>query len=138
MDHSIVQELLKEARAARERAYAPYSNFRVGAALWAGGRSFVGANVENASYGLTCCAERAAAFAAASAGERRFEVLVVVTAGPEPCPPCGACLQVLAELGKDLVVVLAGPREIHGTYRLDELLPRAFTWCGPGEGKAAQ
>ncbi|HAI21696.1 MAG TPA: cytidine deaminase [Clostridiales bacterium UBA8153] len=122
-----LEELVKLARLARERAYAPYSQFRVGAALLAGGQAFSGANVENASYGLTVCAERTAAMAAVSAGLRQFEVLVVVTGGTEPSPPCGACLQVLAEFGQGMTVVLAGPHGVHGSYRLEQLLPYAFT-----------
>ena len=131
-----LQELVELARLARERAYAPYSRFCVGAALLAGGRTFTGANVENASYGLTVCAERVAACAAVSAGLRRFELLVVVTGGSEPSPPCGACLQVLSEFGKGMTVVLAGPSEIHGSYRLEQLLPYAFAWPSPERGPA--
>lgn len=126
-----LEALVELARQARERAYAPYSRFRVGAALVAGGRTFTGANVENSSYGLTVCAERVAACTAVSAGLRSFELLVVVTGGNEPSPPCGACLQVLSEFGQGMTVVLAGPREIHGSYRLEQLLPYAFAWPSP-------
>lgn len=93
------------ARAAREAAYAPYSQYRVGAALLAeDGRVFSGANVENASYGLCQCAERSAIGAAIVAGARRFRAICIVTGGTEPATPCGMCRQVLAEFPPSFVV----------------------------------
>lgn len=114
------------AEAARAQAYCPYSRFAVGAALEADdGRVFTGCNVENASYGLTMCAERAAVLAAVSAGARRFRRLVVVADGTSPVSPCGACRQVLAEFGRDVIIDTYGSG---GTrqWRLAQLLPEAF------------
>ena len=120
--------LVAAARAARRKAYAPYSRFRVGAAVRAGRAVFRGVNVENASYGLTVCAERVAVGAAVAAGARRIDAVAVASGTREPTPPCGACLQVLAEFGgPDLPVVLAGAggRTIETT--LGELMPHAFS-----------
>lgn len=123
----VPRRLETAARAARRRAYAPYSSFRVGAAVLAGGRTFSGANVENASYGLTICAERSAAVAAASAGARRVDAVAVASGTAEPTPPCGMCLQTLAEFaGPSLPVVLLGARGGRLETTLGELLPRAF------------
>jgi cytidine deaminase len=120
-------ELARAARAARRRAYAPYSGFRVGAAVSAGGEVFSGANVENASYGLTLCAERVAVGAAAAAGARRIDAVAVASGTDEPTPPCGMCLQTLAEFGgPDLPVRLVGARGATVDTTLGELLPRAF------------
>lgn len=120
------QTLIAAAREATARAYAPYSNFPVGAALLAAdGRLFVGVNVENASYGLTICAERSALAAAVSAGVRDFRALAVVA--EEAVPPCGACRQVLAEFAPDLpiyLVALAGDDYI--ATDLGTLFPEAF------------
>ena len=120
--------LLRRARAARRRAYAPYSRFRVGAALLAGdGTVTTGTNIENSSYGLTICAERVALQTAVAAGQRRFRGLAVVAAGPRLVTPCGACRQVLAEFAPDLEVILARPRGAGERRRLSELLPEAFS-----------
>jgi cytidine deaminase len=119
--------LVAAARAARRNAYAPYSRFRVGAAVHAGRAVFRGANVENASYGLTVCAERVAVGAAVAAGARRLDAVAIASGTREPTPPCGACLQVLAEFGgPDLTVVLAGSGGRVVETKLGELMPRAF------------
>jgi len=119
-------ELVALAREARDKAYAPYSGFAVGAALRAkSGRIYSGCNVENASYGLTVCAERVAIFKAVSAGERKFEALAVVT---EPqASPCGACRQVLAEFGLDIQVIIADLGKGRKVYTVGDLLPLAYT-----------
>lgn len=115
------------ARTARAAAYAPYSGYAVGAAVATDdGRRFGGANVENASYGATVCAERVAVWSAVAAGARRLAAVAVVTEGGGA--PCGLCRQVLAEFGPaDLVVALAAPEGPWETTTLGELLPRAFT-----------
>ena len=120
------KELMKIARKARQNAYAPYSHFAVGAALLTkSGRVYTGCNIENASYGLTCCAERNAIFAAVGAGERRFKMLAVAADSPEPVAPCGACRQVIAEFGIPLVV-MGNLKEATKTMTAEELLPYGF------------
>jgi cytidine deaminase len=118
--------LIAAAREARERAYAPYSRFLVGAAVLAGGRIYRGANVENASYGLTICAERAAVFAAVNAGQRRIDAVAVYTDTPSPTPPCGACRQVLNEFGPQMTVLSATLAGAVTRARLSDLLPDSF------------
>jgi cytidine deaminase len=123
----VTDPLVTAARAAQQQAYAPYSHFHVGAALESeDGRVFAGCNVENASYGLTICAERAAVCAAVSAGARRFRRAVVVSDSEPPAAPCGACRQVLAEFGRDLRIDGIGPK---GTlsWTIEGLLPAAFS-----------
>jgi cytidine deaminase len=123
-----IPALVRAARAARRRAHAPYSRFKVGAAVLAGGAVHAGANVENASYGLTLCAERVAVGAAVTAGARRLEAVAVASGTAEPTPPCGACLQTFAELaGPSLPVVLVGARGGKVETTLGALLPRAFS-----------
>ena len=118
--------LVTAARAAQARAYAPYSNFRVGAAIESeSGEVYVGCNVENASYGLTICAERAAVCAAVAAGARRFRRAVVVSDADPPAAPCGACRQVLSEFGRDFRIDAVGPRGT-ASWTMAELLPAAF------------
>lgn len=122
----MTDSLISAARSVQARAYAPYSNFRVGAALEGfDGAVFLGCNVENASYGLTICAERAAVCAAVSAGVTRFRRAVVVSDVDPPAAPCGACRQVLAEFGLDLPIDGVGPQRTV-RWRLSDLLPDAF------------
>jgi cytidine deaminase len=120
-------DLLEAARAVRLRALAPFSHFLVGAALeTVDGQVITGCNVENATYGLTVCAERVAMFKAISEGHRRFTRIAVVADTAEPTPPCGACRQILWELGGDLEVILGNLREEKGRYRMKDLLPLPF------------
>jgi cytidine deaminase len=125
-------DLVKMARQARERAYAPYSNFAVGAALLGrSGRVYTGCNIENASYPLTTCAEHTAVVKAVSEGERDFEAIAVVTG--TGAMPCGACRQVLREFGGvdgDLRVIVADTEGATRTFTIAELLPEGFT---PGQ-----
>jgi cytidine deaminase len=119
--------LLDAARAARLNALAPFSGFQVGAALETeDGRVITGCNVENATYGLTVCAERVAMFKAISEGHRRFVRVAVVADTETPTPPCGACRQILWELGGDLEVVLGNLTAEKGRYRMRDLLPLPF------------
>jgi cytidine deaminase len=119
--------LIDAARRARENAHAAFSGFKVGAALeTADGAIITGSNVENASYGLTMCAERVAMFKALSEGHRGFVRIAIVANTESPTPPCGACRQILWEFGGDLEIVLANLSEQKGTYRLRDLLPLPF------------
>lgn len=118
--------LEKTARKVRERAYAPYSNFQVGAALEStSGKVFTGCNVENISYGLTICAERNAVFAAVAAGVRSFRRIVVVADSKEPVTPCGACRQVLSEFAENMEIVSINLQSQKYRAKLSELLPRS-------------
>lgn len=123
-------KMKRAARAAAEKAYAPYSGFRVGAAIWTDRGLFTGANVENASYGLTNCAERTAIFAAAAAGARKLKCVVVYTPTKGATAPCGACRQVIFEFGPEARVVscCASAEAIDTT--ITALLPGAF---GPAD-----
>ncbi|SIN74606.1 cytidine deaminase [Acetomicrobium flavidum] len=123
------QELFALAKEARESAYAPYSDFKVGAALLGeSGTIYLGCNVENASFGLTVCAERIALFKAVSEGERVFKAIAIY-AGSKSVPPCGACLQVMAEFG-DLDILLFDSKGSYVKWRISELLPQAFRLNG--------
>ena len=127
MNASDARALVAAARRARRNARAAYSNFKVGAALETrDGVIITGCNVENATYGLTICAERVAMFKALSEGHRRFARIVVVADTPAPTPPCGACRQILWEFGGNLEVILANLRRETGRYRLSDLLPLPF------------
>ncbi len=120
------ESLLALAAEARTRAYAPYSGFRVGAALLAeSGEVYTGSNVENASFGLTTCAERSAVFQAVHAGERRFYVVAISTDGPEPVAPCGACRQVLGEFSPE-IRVLSEAGGHRSEWKMKDLLPEPF------------
>ncbi len=122
-----MKDLVKQARAAMQHAWAPYSNFRVGAAIEAAdGSVYVGCNVESASYGLTICAERMALGAAVVGGARKLTRIVVTTEVDPPAAPCGACRQLLAEFGLDLDVMAVGPAT-EKRWTLAALLPDAFT-----------
>ena len=119
--------LIKAARRARRRAQARFSGFRVGAALeTADGTIITGCNIENATYGLTMCAERVAMFKALSEGYTKFRRVAVVADTDAPTPPCGSCRQILWEFGGDLDVLLANLKRQTGTYRLADLLPLPF------------
>ncbi|MBA3584530.1 MAG: cytidine deaminase [Gemmatimonadetes bacterium] len=123
-----MSSLEERARSARERAYAPYSGFLVGAALETDdGRVFDGCNVENAAYSVTCCAERVALFTAVAAGARRFRRLVV-SAGDRTPFPCGACRQALAEFAPALPITVVTVEGDRHELELGELLPRPFTF----------
>ena len=131
------QKAFRKALKAREAAHAPYSKFKVGAALVAnGGEVYTGCNVENASYGGTVCAERVAIFKAVSQGSKRFTDVVVVTNAPVPAFPCALCLQVMAEfLNPRTRVWVANTKEIVSMHRFEELLPHPF---GPRQLKGAR
>jgi cytidine deaminase len=119
--------LFDAAKQARENAHAPYSNFRVGAALRStSGRIFSGCNVENASYGLTMCAERVAIFKAISEGERGFSALAVVTDADALTPPCGACRQLIWEFCGDIPVTIANLKGQTDAVQMKDLFPRPF------------
>ena len=121
------RELIAAARRVRRYARAPYSGFKVGAALETHeGLIVTGCNIENASYGLTMCAERVAIFKALSEGHRRFRRIAIVAAASVLTPPCGACRQVLWEYAGDLEVLLVSHRGAPGRHRLAELLPLPF------------
>jgi len=121
------KKLIRKAKEARRKAYAPYSKFKVGAAiLTQKGKIFAGANVECASYGLTVCAERIALYQAVISGERKFKQIAVVTDSKEPSTPCGVCRQVLSEFGENLEVICANLKGKVRRYELKELIPYSF------------
>lgn len=120
-----IEELISRALAARERAYAPYSGFAVGAALLASsGKIYEGCNIENVSHGLAICAERVALFRAVADGEREFVALAVASEGG--AMPCGACRQVLAEFAEELAIIVADTEKTWRIFTLEELLPERF------------
>ena len=122
-----VEDLIQAAWKARENALATYSHFKVGAALeTADGKIYTGCNIENATYGLTVCAERVALWKAISEGERKFQRVAVVTATDRPGTPCGPCRQLMWEFCGDLEVILANPQGFRETHRLSSLYPRPF------------
>jgi len=130
IDESLLEELVAAARRARASAYAPYSDYRVGAALATDdGRVFSGCNVENASYGATVCAERNAMGAMVVAGASKPVACAIVTGGSKPGTPCGICRQVLAEFAKDMHIVLVAETpngDVRRDTTLSELLPDVF------------
>ena len=122
-----IENLIEIAKQARENAFAAFSNFKVGAAVeTASGKIYAGCNVENASYGLTVCAERVAIWKAISEGEREFKQIVVVADTDELTPPCGACRQILWEFCGDVPITLANLKGTSETVKMRDLLPRAF------------
>ncbi len=134
------KELINLALEARKNSYSPYSGFRVGAALLADdGRVFCGTNVENASYSLTCCAERTALFSAVASGSKRFTAIAIVCGKDDTpsdfCPPCGACRQALSEFSPNgaLKIVLFNGNE-EKEFPLSDLLPHSFSLDGSGGG----
>lgn len=122
-----MKDIIEKAKAAREMAHAPYSKFKVGAALEAkDGKVYTGCNVENASYGVTCCAERTALVKAVSSGATEFKRIAIVADTREPCPPCGICRQALYEFAPKLQVIMANIAGRTETASLEELLPHPF------------
>lgn len=120
-------DIVQAARAARERAIAPFSEFKVGAAVeTTDGRFITGCNIENSTYGLTICAERLAIFKAVSEGHRSFKRIAVAADTAQPTTPCGACRQILWELAGNLEVILADATEIKSRHQLKDLLPHPF------------
>jgi cytidine deaminase len=127
LPEAVRHQLIDRARQAREAAYAPYSNFKVGAAvLSATGKIFGGGNIENASLGATICAERVAIFTAVAGGCRDLTALAVIADTADPVPPCGLCRQVLAEFNPDCQVIMANMAGQWRLVNLQELLPLAF------------
>ena len=122
----VIGDLVAAARKARRRAYAPYSNFHVGAAILADGRIYTGVNVESASYPLSVCAERNAVAAAVMAGKTHIDAVAVVADDADPTPPCGGCRQVLHEFGPGMLVVAEADNGRRAEWVLSALLPAAF------------
>ena len=121
------KELIEAAREVRDRAYAPYSNFKVGAAVRTkSGKIYTGCNVESASYGLTVCAERVAVWKAVSEGEKEFTNVAVVADTEELTPPCGVCRQIIWEFGGDIPITFSNLNGKVETVKMSKLLPRAF------------
>lgn len=126
---NVYRELYKVAAEVRRNAYAPYSKFKVGAALLSeNGKIYTGVNIENASYGATICAERSAISKAITDGERSFEA-IAIAGGEEPAFPCGICRQVLAEFNPDITIIVGNGVELK-SYSLEELIPHSFNLKG--------
>lgn len=121
-----ISELIEEAKRVSQLAYAPYSRFQVGAVVVGGGKSYSACNVENASYGLSCCAERNAIFKMVSAGETNLECVVIYTPTSQPTTPCGACRQVINEFGPTARIVSACQGEAMLDSTIAQLFPHAF------------
>jgi cytidine deaminase len=119
------KDMMREARRALRGAYAPYSGIHVGAAVLAGRRTYSGCNIENASYGLSVCAERVAVFKAVSEGRRSIRAVVITSDAPDNLMPCGACLQVISEFAEDdgIPIIVGGPKDEPHRYTLEQLLP---------------
>ncbi|MDA8211214.1 MAG: cytidine deaminase [Clostridia bacterium] len=127
LDKSTVNKLIASAIKAQQMAYAPYSKFRVGAALLtADGQVITGCNVENSAYGLCNCAERTAIFKAVSEGQRAFRAIAIVGDSDAPCAPCGACRQVMVEFAPQMQVIMANPKGEFEAMTAAELLPKFF------------
>jgi len=123
----IYKKLLKIAEEARLKAYVPYSKFKVGAALLTKeGKIYTGCNIENASFGLTICAERVAIFKAVSEGSTQFEALAVICDSSKPCFPCGACRQIISEFGNETSIIISNLKGKIKISNINELLPDAF------------
>jgi cytidine deaminase len=121
------KKLIKEAEKARKRAYTPYSKFKVGAAvLSSDGKIFSGCNIENASFGMSVCAERVAIFKAISEGSTKFKAIAVIGDTDKPCSPCGACRQVISEFGEEILLIMANLKGDVKIKKIGELLPEAF------------
>ena len=139
LKHALVESLIAQAEAARRRAYAPYSRFKVGAALLlSDGRIIGGCNVENASLGLCLCAERNALTTAVASGSKDFHALAVCAQSTPPPRPCGLCLQMLAEFCVDIELLLVGRDGRRERTRLAKLLPQPFRWKGAGTLRGAE
>ncbi|AAL63031.1 cytidine deaminase [Pyrobaculum aerophilum] len=122
-----MEDLVKIATNIIDRAYAPYSKFKVASIVKTkSGKIYTGVNIENASYGLTICAERVAVFKAVSEGDRDIDTVIIYTDTDEPTPPCGACRQVIAEFNPNALIVMASRKKVI-TQRLSELLPNVFS-----------
>jgi len=129
VEYKDYDKLIELAKEAREKAYVPYSHFKVGACvLTDDGKTYQGCNIENASYGLTNCAERTALFSAYANGDRKLKAIAVVADTEGPVSPCGACRQVMLELGgEDMIVILSNMKGDYAVVTVKDLLPGAFT-----------
>jgi cytidine deaminase len=127
IDEATTSRLVKEAKKVRENAHAPYSDYKVGAAILASsGKIYRGCNIENSSYGMTVCAERVALGCAISNGEKELTAIAIVTDDDPPATPCGACRQVLSEFQKNLIIISANLSGQQVLFRLSDLIPHPF------------